>query len=111
MSSLKKNLFSIIYILFIVSSCTIDFTKKETNNEEIYGKVIYKYRDELNHMEPTIIFENNNENYTYQVSDWAINSDLWDYLQIGDSVIKPSGTLILRVKKEDGSYKDYEYQR
>lgn len=101
----------IIILFFITSSCTVDFTKKETEGKDIFGKVIDKYYDELNHMEPTIVFENKNGLFKYQISDWAINSDLWNYIQIGDSVIKPSGTLTLRVKKEDGSFKDYKYQR
>ena len=100
-----------LLLYFCVFSCTVDFTKKDTEKKDIYGKVIEKYRDPHNHMEPTIVYENKNGQFRYQVSDWAIKSDFWEYMQTGDSVIKPSGTLILRIKKMNGDYKDYQYQR
>ena len=107
---MRRILFVLLSSISIIS-CTIDFTKKDTEKKEIYGKVIEKYKDESNHMEPTIIYENKNGEFKYQVSDWAIKSDFWEYLQTGDSVIKPSGVLTLRVKKKNGDYIDYKYQR
>jgi len=105
---MKNHIFISICLIFLLFySCGVDFSKNTVKETNISGKVIKKYLDTINHGEPTIICKENK----YQMSRWERNSDLWDYLQIGDSVIKPSGTLILRVKKEDGSYKDYEYQR
>ena len=101
----------LILLLLLLSSCVIDFTKKDTKEKKLYGKVCKKYRDDWNHGEPTIVYINKNGEFIYQMSDWAIYSDLWSYLQVGDSIIKPSGTLTLRVKHADGTFKDYKYQR
>ena len=92
-------------------SCGVDFSKKNTEKKDISGKVIEKYRDEHNHMETTIVYENKDGQFKYQISDWAIKSDLWDYLEVGDSIIKPTGTLTLQVKKANGESKEYQYQR
>jgi len=104
---INYRIISILFIIGILLSCS---SRKEDTNNEIIGKVTKKYVDYNNHGAMTIIYENSSKEFKYQIDEW-ISDDLWKYLQIGDSVIKPSGTLILRVKKEDGSYKDYEYQR
>ena len=92
--------------LVFTFSCGVDFTKDDTKKEFLYGLVTEKYRDEHNHLEPTIVYKNKSGEFEYQMSDW----NLWDYLQTGDSIIKPSGTLTLRVKKVNGEFKDFEYQ-
>jgi len=99
----------LVLVCFIFFSCGIDFSKNTVRETNILGKVTKKYLDTINHGEPTIICKEQEEENKYQMSRWVKNSNLWDYLQIGDSVIKPSGTLTLRVKKEDGSFKDFEY--
>lgn len=108
---MKNQIFISICLIFLLFySCGVDFSKNTVNETNISGKVTKKYVDYNNHGAMTIIYENSSEEFKYQIDEW-VNNNLWNYLQIGDSVIKPSGTLILRVKKEDGSYKDYEYQR
>lgn len=52
-----KLIYYIVVMIFL-SSCTVDFTKNITEEKEIYGKIIEKYRDEWNHGEPTVIYEN-----------------------------------------------------
>lgn len=107
----KWSKFLFIAFMTLLFSCKIDFTKNDTLKKDIIGRVVNKYRDDFNHAEPTIVYENANGQFEYQVSDWAINSDFWEYIQINDSIKKPSGTLIMRVKKINGEYKDYQYQR
>lgn len=95
-------------ICFLLIYCS---SKKEDKSIEIIGKVIEKYRDYHNHGSTTIVCENDNGQIKYQIDEWSINSDLWDYLQTGDSIIKPSGTLTLKIIKPNGDSKEYEYQR
>ena len=103
------------YILFIfiiiINSCSIDFSKESIEKKIIYGVVEKKYFDDWNHGEPTIICKNEKGNFKYQLYDWDIKKELWEFIQIGDSIIKPSGTLILRVKKANGEIRDFEYNR
>ena len=107
--TVQHFILSLTFVLLF--SCSVDFTKKDTMNKYIYGEVIEKFRDEHNHMETTIVYQNKEGHFRYQVSDWAIRSDFWEYIQKGDSIIKPSGILTIRVKKPNGEFKDYEYQR
>ena len=111
---MKTNLLikMIFYFQFLnIISCTIDNTKPQTEKENMYGKIIEKYRDEKNHMVPTIIYINSEGEFKYQLDDWALGSDLWDYLQTNDSIYKPTGTLVLKIVKPNGDYKEYDYRR
>ncbi len=97
--------------MILINSCVIDFTEKDTKELNLSGKVIKKYLDDWNHGAATVIMINEKGQFKYQIDDWAVYSDLWSYLYVGDSIIKPSGTLTLRVKHPDGTFKDYRYQR
>ena len=104
----KYRLIILSFALCLLLSCS---SKNEDKNQEINGKVTEKYRDDHNHGAATIVYKNSSGEFTYQIDEWAINSDLWEYLQTSDSIIKSSGTLTLRVKKKNGDFKDYRYQR
>ena len=111
---MKKYIFIAILMiaLMIFFSKGIDCSKSSISQEEIKIKLTNKFIDNDNHGDPVIVGINKDgQNEEYSIINWTYKSNLWNYLQIGDSVIKTSGTLTLRVKKEDGSYKDYEYQR
>lgn len=103
-------IFVLLSCVFLFS-CGIDFSKKDINKKNVYGKVTEKYKDENNHGAPTIVYENKDGQFKFHVIDWARNSDFWDYLEVGDSIIKPSGTLTMEIKKANGESKEYQYQR
>jgi len=108
------RLISVIFVLLsfvFMFSCGVDFSRKDVEKTNIFGKITKKYLDEWNHEEPTVICRSDENEFKYQMSAWRRKSDLWEYLQVGDSLIKPAGSLTLRVKKENGEYKDYKYQR
>jgi len=107
----KEIILCTCLVLTFLPACKLDLTKSATQKKDIYGKVVDHYLDEGNHMELTMIYENTYGRYKYPLSDWALGTDLWEYIDINDSISKPSGSLTLRVIKPDGSYRDYEYRR
>lgn len=60
----------------------------------------------MNHDLPCIDLNNN---VSIGISTWDRESDLWEYIEIGDSVYKPSGTLTLKVIKPTDETKEFPY--
>lgn len=107
--------YSIAIIVLLASllmfSCGVDFSRKEVEKTNISGRITKKYLDTWNHEVQTVICRSGVNEFKYQMSAWSGTNDFWEYLQVGDSIIKPPGTLTLRVKKANGDYKDYQYRR
>lgn len=103
-----KNKILILAAIFICTSCNFsaDFGKKDTQKSEISGVVVKKYRELMNHDLPCIDLNNN---VSIGIEPWDRKTDLWEYIQIGDSVYKPSGTLTLKVIKPTGETKEFKY--
>jgi len=103
-----KKRFLILMFLFIFSSCNFsaDFGKEDTQKSEISGVVVKKYREPMNHNLPCIDLNND---VSIGIEPWDRRTDLWEYIEIGDSVYKPSGTLTLKVIKPTGETKEFIY--
>jgi len=97
-------------VLILVVSCGLDLSREETKKEDICGIVEEKVIDQNNHGAPTIYVRSMHGTLKYHVIDWSKKSDFWEYLSTGDSVIKPSGTLIMRIKKSNGEFRDFQYR-
>jgi hypothetical protein len=102
----KTLLLSILIILLNSCNFSVDFSKKRTKKIDISGIVVEKYRELANHNLPCVDLNSNN---TIGIDPWNRKADLWGYIQIGDSVYKPSGTLNLKVVKPTGESKVFEY--
>ncbi len=102
---MKKKL--LIITIFIFTSCNIrvDFGKDESKKKYISGIVIRKFQDYDNHGSPCIELKNGS---IIDIIPW--NDDfLWAYIEIGDSIYKPSGTLKLKLIKPTGETREFNY--
>jgi len=96
-------------ITCVYYSCHYDGLKNTEKKFAAYGIVLKKYCDDNNHGITTIVYKNKDGVFEYDVEGWSRNSDFWEYLQIGDSIIKPADTLVMRVKKNNGEFQDFQY--
>ena len=79
----------------------MNLSKKTINEQNIRGIVVSKYEDMHNHGAPTLVYENKSGKNIIQVIDWARGNDFWTFCEIGDSIIKPSGSLVMQIKKKN----------
>ncbi|MGE4288586.1 MAG: hypothetical protein AB7E36_07855 [Salinivirgaceae bacterium] len=68
-------------------------------NKSFYGVIVNKYQDKQNHNYKTILISNSGGAKSV-VIEWELG-DLYNYLQINDSVIKEKGNLFVKVWRED----------
>jgi hypothetical protein len=64
-----------------------EFLQKKIKPLSYNGKIIKKFFDTTDRMTPKVEFAN------FDVIEIDIDNDGWDYMQIGDSLSKPSGSL------------------
>lgn len=107
---ISKKISIIVITMFIFNSCdfSIDYGKNRTKESEISGIVVKKYRHSVIHDTPCIDLNNNG---SIGIEPWNRYTEFWEYIQIGDSVYKPSGSLNLKVIKSTGETKDFEYKK
>jgi hypothetical protein len=101
----KRNLILLFLLIFITSSCTFG-DKKRTYKENFKGIIEKNYRDYSNH--GMFTFDVINGNYKFKVLT-EVWPRCWEYAEVGDSIIKPPDTLILIIKKPDGTKKHFNY--
>jgi hypothetical protein len=76
-------------------------------NKELHNVICEKYIEESNHYSKRLRITESNE-CTYVITTLNFRG-LWEYAEVGDSVIKKPETYLLLVKKENGQSKDFEY--
>lgn len=101
-------LFLFIPIVFGMSACGIDLGKEKSRKMSFRGRIIQKYNDEWNHMSPMLLIDFNTG--TQEEIGMATWHKAWEYSEIGDSLIKQPDTLIIIVKKKDGTVKEFNYK-
>ena len=107
-----KIIFLKIFIILIFSnliSCDFIFQQRtqKFKDENISGIVTKKYIDKWNHYHKSIILNNS---YDLGIEIWENDSiDLWSYINIGDSIIKPKGSFILTIIKSNGINVNFNY--
>ena len=101
----KRNVIIYILIGLVFFSCKFksqeDFYYEsidETLEEHYNGVVVSKFYDKFNHgINKVLILDNNNNNkeldFVYE------KPSLYEYIRIGDTLIKEKGTLKLRIKR------------
>lgn len=107
----KVYVIFIIFCLLIIGSIIIYlFTKKvleltggdpsEYYRNDVYsGVVIKKFIDRQKHDYRTIIIEQENKEHTVIFS--FVMGGLYEFIEVGDTLSKKSGTLDLRLKRKD----------
>lgn len=99
-------LFLILFFIYnfeSTSSIMSEKLKRDTSIE-FNSIVINKYIDKKNHLYQTCLFKNKNDTIKF-IFDFD-TSGLFEYLHIGDSIIKPSGDSLVIVKR-DGIVKEF----
>lgn len=108
MKRINKQLTTILFsILFLLFSCNyVQKRTKDLEKREYNGVVIKKYKEKWNHGSPVVKFSSGIE---FGVGSWAKGSQLWENIDVGDSISKPSGTLILKLFKQNGGQESYSF--
>ncbi|MBD3182978.1 hypothetical protein GF312_11855 [Candidatus Poribacteria bacterium] len=110
----SKKYFIPLYILIIIVAVfkAIHDQQSRTNqfkqwwlNESFRGSIHDKYIDEENHMNEALIISHDSDTV---LTGWKTDdSGLFDYCQIGDSIIKVENSLEVYIIKVDGSRRKF----
>jgi hypothetical protein len=98
-----KATFFITIVLILLSCIRIDNGREEQKKESYKGIITEIYQEEMNHYMWRINTDCDNNLIG---NDWPRS---WEYAKIGDSIIKPPDTLMIIIKKSDGTYKEFFY--
>lgn len=107
---MKYHIVGVLFVMCFISSCTYDMKKCELyirnslTEEDYRGVVINKYI--LRGRVPYIMLPDSNKYEIYHLS-----MALYKYIDIGDSIIKDSGTLKYILVKKDTALIFYPYCR
>ncbi len=109
----KVNNIIIYLITFVLLlSCNSYYTEK-LKQRNIKGIVTDKYIDKFSHEAKTITI---NGNQSLDLLEWTKGSsnnldtgNIWDYIEVGDSVYKAEGSLKMKVIKPSGKYQIFDY--
>ncbi len=98
-------------LILLLASCGVDIYRIQVRSADIKGVLIKKDIDDFNHNAHVLIYADSIgvENELY-VGRWEEKSDLWSYVQSGDSIIKPPRSLLLLVKRKGEYVKIYHSQ-
>jgi hypothetical protein len=110
---MKNNVYIILAVTsFLLISCwkLNEKAREREKKKEISGIILNKYNDSsYNGREaPILTVVNCIDTIEFNIFMWYTEY-LWDYIDIGDSISKPSDTLLLTVFKPSGETKLYEY--
>jgi len=105
LTSKIKVILSLLLIVFLLSSCTFG-DKGRTYKKSFKGVIIKKYQNDKNHGMLTFDIVNNNQKFWVISERWP---RCWEFAEVGDSIIKPPDTLILTIKKPNGTEKHFNY--
>ena len=109
MKNEKLKFASVFLILTLLVSCGVDIYRIQVRSADIKGVLIKKDIDDFNHNAHVLIYADSIsvENKLY-VGRWEENSDLWSYVQVGDSLIKEPNSLLLIIKRKGEKIKLYQ---
>jgi hypothetical protein len=103
----------IAFVLIIIVCSTLNscnFFKGRENRfkqDEISGIVAKKYINEMHHFHKCIIL---NSGEDIGLGSWSNSSeDIWQYIEVGDSIFKGVGELDIAIIKPSGHKKTFRY--
>jgi len=103
-----KNKFIILIAFFLVSACIrIDIGHKQAKEEYYKGKIIKIYRNDKQHYMYYFDIQTRYQIISKNAEMW---SELWSNAQVGDSIIKPPDTLMIIIKKNDSTKREFFYK-
>ncbi|MDD3724002.1 MAG: hypothetical protein PHV83_00555 [Bacteroidales bacterium] len=114
-----KNTYSIIVYLainIILLTCLMSchsYYRERLKKEVLKGVVTDKYIDEFGHDTNMILVDGY---IKLPLTSWIKGSsnnldtgNIWDYIELGDSVYKAEGSLKMKVIKPSGEYQVFDY--
>ena len=100
--SLILGLLTIIFFIFLAKERTKEDCiriKKKYVNKEYNGIINRKFEDKENHALPTLIIKEENQPKIF--GSFRDISGLYEYTQVGDSIIKEKGSLKVMIIRDD----------
>ena len=89
------------------------YNRERLKKEIVKGVVTDKYIDEFGHYTNTVLVDGY---IKLPLTSWIKGSsnnldtgDIWDYIEVGDSVYKAQGSLKMKVIKPSGKYQIFDY--
>jgi hypothetical protein len=100
-----KKIVAFLFILILLESCANVNSFRESYEKDHYRGIIIKvYRDPDNHEMGTFTVKTDSSKFE-EIAD--LYSQSWDYANAGDSIIKPVDTLMIIIKKNDSTFKEF----
>jgi len=100
--SLILGLLTIIFFIFLAKERTKEdcvSIKKKYVNKGYNGIINRKFEDKENHALPTLIIKEENQRKIF--GSFRDISGLYEYSQVGDSIIKEKGSLKVKIIRDD----------
>ncbi len=107
----KLNIITIIMIVLVTLSSCSEYNREKDKKMYLNGIITKKYVKELGEVN-VIQVNNNNVLLTPWIKGSSNNLDtgnIWDYIEVGDSVYKAEGSLKMKVIKPSGEYQIFDY--
>lgn len=103
----------ILIVMFIVciaglTSCIrIDAGKNSCKKDNYKGVISKIYQDKIHHYTWTFQIKSDNSTFDRDAQLWPKS---WEYAKVGDSILKQADTLMLIIKKNITTQKEFNYK-
>jgi len=106
---MRKILNGILIVCFagLISCIRIDTGKNSCKKDDYKGTITKIFQDEIHHYTWTFQIKSDNRTFDRDAQLWPKS---WEYASVGDSILKQADTLILTVKKNDKTQKEFNYK-
>ncbi|MBP1629861.1 MAG: hypothetical protein H6Q15_754 [Bacteroidetes bacterium] len=106
-----KAVYLITFLLLLYFSSCKGYYREQDRKKNISGIITNKYIDEFGHYTKVITI-NGYENIV--LTPWIKGStidtgNIWEFIEVGDSVNKAEGSLKMKVIKPSGKYQVFDY--
>lgn len=96
----------IIFVSLLITSCN-KLSESQLKDDCYNGIIVNKFRNEYNHN--TTTFQIRTDELEFNEGAFLFPG-AWDYADIGDSIIKKRGEMLIIIKKSDENYKSFIYR-
>lgn len=112
---MNKPLIIIVVIftsLLLTLAAFVNYYNNKSNRnlykKDVYKGIVYKKITESNrHGNSYLVVIDESDTFNISLYEWPY---LWEYAELGDTLIKPADTLLLYVKKKNGTVKTIIYK-
>ena len=104
---MKDKMVFLICLVLLNACIRIDTGKKESKAECFKGIITKIFQDDKQHYMYTFEIHTPNQIIIENAEIW---SKSWSYAQVGDSIIKPADTLMIIIKKNDSTKREFFYK-